>query len=72
MKSSRTLRSLPLIFLGILAAITGLRAADVAVPETVVFERDIEFANPDNQHLQVNLAQPKSGDGLRPAVVPSA
>ena len=69
MKSSRTIRSLPLIFLGILAAITGLRAADVAVPETVVFERDIEFANPDNQHLQVNLARPKSGDGLLPAVV---
>ena len=69
MKSSRTLRSLPLIFLGILAAITGLRAADVAVPETVVFERDIEFANPDNQHLQVNLARPKGGDGLLPAVV---
>ena len=69
MKSSRTIRSLPLIFLGILAAITGLRAADLVVPETVMFERDIEFANPDNQHLQVNLAMPKGGDALRPAVV---
>ena len=45
----------------------GLRAAELAVPETVVFERDIEFANPDNRHLQVNLARPKGGDGPFPA-----
>ena len=49
------------IFLSLLAAVAGLRAAELAVPENVVFERDIEFANPDNQHLQVNIARPKEG-----------
>src|SRR4029450_10503311 len=27
----------------------------------VVVENDIEFANPDNQHLQLNMARPKGG-----------
>jgi acetyl esterase/lipase len=45
------------------------RAVGPAVPDDVVFERDIEFSNADNQHLQVNLARPKSGDGPFPAVV---
>jgi acetyl esterase/lipase len=40
-----------------------LHAAELIVPENVVFERDIEFANPDNQHLQVNVARPKEGTG---------
>lgn len=43
--------------------------ADLVVPNNVTFTRDIEFANPDNQHLQVNLAQPKDGNGPFPAVV---
>jgi acetyl esterase/lipase len=69
MKTASILRALPLIFLSLLAAVAGLRAAELAVPENVVFERDIEFANPDNQHLQVNLAMPKDGKGPFPAVV---
>ena len=44
-------------------------AADFVVPDNVTFTRDIEFANPDNQHLQVNMAQPKEGTGPFPAVV---
>lgn len=44
-------------------------AAELAVPDSVKFERGIEFSNPDGQHLQVNLARPKSGDGPFPAVV---
>src|SRR5438445_13309575 len=39
------------------------------VPETVVFEPDIEYANPDGQHLQLDLARPKTGEGPFPAVV---
>lgn len=39
------------------------------VPEGIVFERDIEYANPDNQHLQLNLAYPKSAKGPLPAIV---
>jgi len=44
-------------------------AADVAVPEDVIFERGVEFSNPDNQHLQLDLAQPKSGAGPFPTIV---
>lgn len=46
-----------------------LQAADLAVPDGVTFEKGIEFANPDNQHLQVDLARPKEGSGPFPAVV---
>ena len=71
MKPAPILRTPLVIFLSLLAAVAGLRAgaAELVVPENVVFERDIEFANPDGQHLQVNIARPKSGDGKFPAVV---
>ena len=39
------------------------------VPDTVVFETGVEYSNPDGQHLQLNIARPKSGDGPFPAVV---
>ncbi len=45
------------------------RAADPVVPDTVAFERGIEFANHDNQHLHLDLARPKQGNGPFPAVV---
>jgi acetyl esterase/lipase len=35
----------------------------------VLFEQGIEYANPDNQHLQLNLARPKDAPGKLPAVV---
>jgi acetyl esterase/lipase len=35
----------------------------------VEFERGVEYSNPDNQHLQVNIARPKKGDGPFPAIV---
>ena len=41
----------------------------VAVPAGVVFERDIEYANPQDQHLKLNMARPKTGDGPFPAVI---
>jgi acetyl esterase/lipase len=40
-----------------------------AIPDDVVFETGIEYTNPDNQHLQLNLARPKKGDGPFPAIV---
>lgn len=46
-----------------------LHAAELAIPDTVTFTRDIEFSNAADQHLQVNLAQPKDGKGPFPAVV---
>ena len=44
-------------------------AQDPPVPEGVVFEKGIEYSNPDDQHLQLNLARPKTGDVPFPAVV---
>ena len=42
--------------------------AELVIPEGIKFERAIEFANPDEQHLQVDLAQPE-GTGPFPAIV---
>ncbi len=47
----------------ILMATTALSAGEI------VFEKDVEYSNPDGQHLQLNIARPKEGDGLRPAVL---
>jgi acetyl esterase/lipase len=44
-------------------------AQKLKVPDSVVFETGIEFANPDDQHLKLDMARPKSGDGPFPAVV---
>ena len=44
-------------------------AAELAVPDDVIFERGIEYSNPDDQHLQLNLARPKTAAGTLPAVV---
>jgi len=41
----------------------------IVVPEGVIFERDIEYANPDEQHLKLNVARPKEGAGPFPAVL---
>lgn len=38
------------------------------VPDGVTFETGIEYTNPDDQHLKLNMARPK-GDGPFPAVV---
>ena len=39
------------------------RSAELMVPESVLFERNIQYANPDDQHLQLNFARPKTGTG---------
>jgi acetyl esterase/lipase len=46
-----------------------VRAADLVVPESVTFTRDIEYSNPDEQHLKLNLARPKEAKGAMPAVL---
>ncbi|MFN0051831.1 MAG: alpha/beta hydrolase fold domain-containing protein [Planctomycetales bacterium] len=43
--------------------------ADPEVPPEVVYEKEVEFANPDGQHLQLNLARPRQGEGPFPAVL---
>jgi acetyl esterase/lipase len=39
------------------------------VPDNVQFETGIEYSNPDNQHLQLNLARPKKAESLLSAVI---
>jgi acetyl esterase/lipase len=46
-----------------------LQAQEPAVPEGVLFEKGIEYSNPDDTHLQVNIARPKVGEGPFPAIV---
>jgi acetyl esterase/lipase len=48
------------------AAFTGAR--QLCAAEAIVFEKDIEYSNPDNQHLQVDMARP-DGEGPFPAVI---
>ena len=40
----------------------------IAVPDEVIFEPNIEYSNPDNQHLQLDLARPK-GEGPFPTIL---
>jgi acetyl esterase/lipase len=63
----RLLLALPLTF--VLAATTTAAQKPPAVPDTVTFEAGIEYTNPDNQHLQLNMARPKAGNGPLPCVV---
>ena len=39
------------------------------VPDSVVWEEGIEYSNPEDTHLQLNLARPKTGDGPFPTVL---
>ena len=68
-KSYLTMRQTVLIFICSILVLGPSFGAELAVPDNVVFERAIEFSNPDNQHLQVDLAMPKEGTGPFPAVV---
>jgi acetyl esterase/lipase len=62
--------ALLLIALGITGPSEAQKASKkITVPENVVFEPNIEFSNPDGQHLQLDLARPKTGDGPFPAIV---
>jgi len=53
------------------STITQLAAlgADLDLPESILFESGIEYANPENQHLQINIARPKKSDHLLPCVL---
>ena len=43
--------------------------AKLTVPDGVIFEAGVEYANPDGQHLQLDIARPKTGDGPFPAII---
>jgi acetyl esterase/lipase len=57
--------------IGVLSLLSLLSPVDAqeTVPAGVVFEKNIEYSNPDDQHLQLNLARPKEGPGPFPAVI---
>lgn len=44
-------------------------AAELAIPDDVIFEKGVEYAVAGGEHLAVDLARPKTGDGPFPAVV---
>ena len=52
-----------------LILVTGNLQAQVKVPDSVTWEAGVEYTNPDDQHLQLNIARPKTGDGPFPAVL---
>jgi acetyl esterase/lipase/sugar lactone lactonase YvrE len=45
------------------------KAPELKVPDSVIFDRGVEYTNPDGQHLKLDLARPKEGDGPFPAVL---
>jgi acetyl esterase/lipase len=40
-----------------------------AIPDNVTFAAGIEYTNPDGQHLKLDLARPKTGDGPFPTII---
>src|SRR5580658_11071387 len=59
---------LPVAFVFLLGSAQLAQAAP-HVPENVIWQTDIEYSNPDDQHLQLNLARPKTGEGPFPAIL---
>ena len=55
--------SAPALLLLVLAASPSFAAEDI------VFETGVEYTNPDNQHLRLNIARPAALDKVRPAVL---
>lgn len=62
------IRSLSIVVACLMAMGQQLVAAP-NVPESVIWEEGIEYTNPDDQHLQLNLARPKTGSGPFPAII---
>ena len=58
-----------LFLLGILGSVTLAHSAELVIPDDVLFERQIEFSNAADQHLQLNLARPKNVSGDLPAIL---
>jgi acetyl esterase/lipase len=56
------------MILGVISLLSPVDAQET-VPAGVVFEKNIEYSNPDDQHLQLNMARPKEGAGPFPAVI---
>jgi acetyl esterase/lipase len=57
------------VFVALVVLFTPTRQAPAAGPDDVILEKGVEYANPDGQHLQLDIARPKTGDGPFPAVL---
>lgn len=68
MQSLRTAGWITPMILGVISLLSPVDAQET-VPTGVVFEKNIEYSNPDDQHLQLNMARPKEGAGPFPAVI---
>ena len=65
----RTFVSNALFFAMVFCIAHSAPAADLKIPDSVLFDRGIEYANPQEMHLQLDLARPKAGEGPFPAIV---
>ncbi|HLH57080.1 MAG TPA: alpha/beta hydrolase [Verrucomicrobiae bacterium] len=45
------------------------RGAQLNIPDDVIFEPNLEYANPDQQHLELSLARPKEPKRDAPAIL---
>jgi acetyl esterase/lipase len=59
----------PLIRLAAQVAVLLLAIGPSSAQEKVIVQNGIEYANPDNQHLQLDMARPAAGEGPFPAVI---
>ncbi|HEX3997383.1 MAG TPA: alpha/beta hydrolase [Pirellulales bacterium] len=58
------------IFLALLSlSIVPMLVVCIRAADEITFEEGIEYSNPDNQHLQLNLATPKQAEAKLPAVI---
>ena len=57
------------LLISICATTLSAISADLNIPENVLFEKGIEYANPDDQHLQANIARPKSSTASLPCII---
>lgn len=55
--------------LSIASLLSFTTAAELPIPDNVTFQRDIEFSNAADQHLQLNIATPKNATGALPAIL---
>src|SRR5262245_3164338 len=62
-------RGIAVLFVCAMLAQVALAQKPPTVPDGVTFEPNIEYSNPDGQHLQLDLARPKKADGTFPAIV---
>ena len=58
-----------LTLIGMMALIPRVTKGAEDIPPDVIFEEGIEYSNPDDQHLKLNLARPKEGAGPFPAII---